>query len=169
MFILKLIAGGALLILGRKLFWLFVAGVGFFAAIELAGRYLHGQPEWVTVLLALGAGLIGALLATFFQSLAIWLAGFIGGGLFAASTLALFGLDKGSLDWIIFLIGGITSGVLIAIFFDWALMILSSLGGASLINGLLHFNQPFSILAFIVLFILGVSIQVRLRRAERMR
>jgi hypothetical protein len=167
MFILKLIAGSALLTLGRKLFWLFVAGVGFFAAIELASRYLHGQPEWMTVLLALGAGLIGALLAIFFQSMAIWLAGFIGGGFFAASLLALLGVDKGALSWIVFLIGGIAGGVLVATFFDWALIILSSLGGASLISGLLHFSRPFSILAFIILFIIGLSVQVRLMRTEK--
>ena len=167
MLFLKFISGCALLTLGRKLFWLFVAGVGFFASIELAGRYLNGQPEWVTVLIALGAGLIGALLAVFFQNVAIWLAGFIGGGYIAVNLLTIIGLDKGTLVWLIFIIGGIAGGVLVATFFNWALIILSSLGGASLISGLVHFSRLAAILAFITLFIIGLSVQARLMRNEK--
>jgi hypothetical protein len=160
MIIVRIIAGGALLTLGRKLFWLFVAGVGFFTAIDLLRHYLLGQPDWLVVVLAVVAGLIGALLAVFFQSLAIWLAGFIGGGYFAISSLSLFGIRGGFLTWIVFFIGGILGGILLAVLFDWALIILSSIGGAAMISQALPFlGRPMGVILFIGLSVVGIIFQ----------
>ena len=50
----------SLLMLGRRLYWLFVAGVGFVVAMELATIYLDGSEEWVRLALAVIAGLVGA-------------------------------------------------------------------------------------------------------------
>jgi hypothetical protein len=78
MLVARSIVGAALLVFGRKLFWLFVAGIGFIAGLNVATSYLKGSPQWLILLLALVAGLIGALLAVFAQSIAIGIAGFPG-------------------------------------------------------------------------------------------
>jgi hypothetical protein len=69
--VLQIVAGIGLLVLGRKLFWLFVSGIGFVAALALASRFLGGMPEWLQILLAVGVGLVGALVAIFLQKAAI--------------------------------------------------------------------------------------------------
>ena len=163
----RILLGGALLALGRKLFWLFVATIGFFAAIELSSRLLRAQPVWISILLALLVGVIGALLAIFLQGVAIWVAGFLAGGYLAISLLAMFGLDTGALTWIGFFIGGILGGVLAGLMFDWALIILSSLSGATLIVQALPFDRVLAVLAFVGLFVIGIAIQASILRSEK--
>ena len=86
------IAGGALLLtLGRKIFWFFVAAAGFYAGLELSTRYLNIKPEWVALLIALAVGLMGALLAYFFQKLVIGAAGFLAGAFIASRLLSHLG------------------------------------------------------------------------------
>jgi len=48
-----LIVGLAVLLLGRRLFWLFVGAVGFLAGLQWARPVLGDQPEWVIVVAAL--------------------------------------------------------------------------------------------------------------------
>jgi hypothetical protein len=168
MLILRILAGGALIALGRKLFWLFVAGVGFFTAIELATRFLHGQPDWLVVLLALAVGLVGALLAVFFQGVAIWLAGFISGGYFTLSMLTLLGIHRAGWAWIVFLLGGVAGGVLVAIFFDWALILLSSLGGALMITQSFRFlTRPMAVIVWVGLTLIGIVFQAVILIGEK--
>src|SRR3954469_9503900 len=77
--ILLLAVGAALLCAGRKLFWLFIAAVGFFGAMRLSSEYLAAQPrEWLLVG-SLIAGAAGALLALFLQKVAITVAGAVAG------------------------------------------------------------------------------------------
>jgi hypothetical protein len=59
----SVIAGALLLLLGRKLFWLFVALAGFYVGFEVAREVMAGQPQWMLWLAAAAAGLIGAIIA----------------------------------------------------------------------------------------------------------
>jgi hypothetical protein len=73
----KILEGICLLTLGRKLFWLFVALIGFEAGTYIAARVFTQQPEWVVLVFAIVVGIIGALLAIFLQTVVIAGAGFI--------------------------------------------------------------------------------------------
>jgi len=165
--ILRVLVGAALLTLGRKLFWLFVAGIGFVAAITLATRLLHNQPEWLIIVLALFAGLIGALLAVFLERLAIGIAGFLAGGYFALSLVEALGFQVGPVSWLPFVIGGILGAILVITLFDWALILLSSLTGASLIAQSLPLAPPIRILLFAIVLIVGIVIQASLMAGEQ--
>lgn len=165
--ILRIVVGVALLTLGRRLFWLFVAGIGFVAAITLATRLLHNQPEWLILVLALFVGLIGALLAVLLERLAIGVAGFLAGGYFALSLVEALGLRVGPVSWLPFLIGGVLGAVLVIALFDWALILLSSLTGASLIAQSLPLTPPIRILLFAIVLIIGIIIQASLMAGEQ--
>jgi hypothetical protein len=156
--ILNIILGGTLLVLGRKLFWLFVAAIGFVLGMQVATRFFHGS-ELITIIAGLVLGIIFALLAIFVESLAIGIAGFLGGGYVLVNITALIGLDRGATTWIAFILGGIIGVALIAFLFDWALISISSLAGASMIVGDLHFGASTSSVVFLVLLIAGVLIQ----------
>ena len=166
MFTPKLLIGAAVLILGRKLYWLFVGAVGFLIGIALAPRFLAAQPDWVILVVALAAGLLGALLTLFLQQLAIGLAGFVGGGYVTIYLLSALGLDAGSFNWVAFLLGGIVGLVLIIGLFDWALIILSSLTGAALIVQTVPLRPLIAAILFVALAAVGIAIQAEWMRRE---
>ena len=162
--LLNVVLGGALLVLGRKLFWLFVAAIGFVTGILLATRFFHGS-ELTSLLAGLVLGVIFAGLAIFLESIAIGVAGFLGGGYVLLSIAALLNLDKGAMSWIAFIVGGIIGVVLVAFLFDWALISISSLAGAAMVVGGLHLAASTASTVFLVLLIAGVLIQgTELRR-----
>ncbi len=167
MILLRILAGITLLVAGRRLFWLFVALIGFISGIRLASHLFPGQPEWMILAIALMAGVLGALLALVLQWLAIGLAGFFGGAYVMVSLLHLSGWGVSGTDWLFFFIGGILGTILIIVLFDWALIILSSLAGAGLIIETLHADRSVNILLFIGLFIVGIVVQSRLTRMKQ--
>jgi hypothetical protein len=163
---LNALFGGALLIAGRKLFWLFVGVIGFIIGVQVATRFFHGS-ELITIIAGLGLGVIFAVLAIFLESLAIGIAGFLGGGYILLSLAGLFGLDRGIVAWIIFIVGGIIGAALIASLFDWALIIISSLAGSSMVVQAFQFGRPMAALVFIVLLFIGIVVQASTLSAER--
>ena len=88
--IISVIIGAAILLFGRKLFWLFVAALGFAVGLEIAAYFMREPPQWMTLLVALGAGVLGALLAIMLQKFAIAIAGFVAGGRIAWALAAAF-------------------------------------------------------------------------------
>jgi hypothetical protein len=67
----QILTGIGMLLFGRKLFWFFVAGVGFIAAATWASRTFARESDFMVLLIALAAGFIGALLAMFVRWLSI--------------------------------------------------------------------------------------------------
>jgi hypothetical protein len=166
--VLRILIGILVLTLGRKLFWLFVAVVGFALGAALGAQFFQGQPDWVILIIALGAGLLGALLALFLQQVAIALAGFIGGGYIALYLVNALGWGtSGGFAWLPFLIGGVIGLVLMIALFDWALIVLSSLVGAGLILQAIPLRRPIEGLLFIVLLIVGIAVQAGLMGRDR--
>ena len=167
MVILNIIVGAALLFFGRKVFWLFVAGVGFVAGMSLAASTFNG-PEWLNITIGLAVGFVAALLAVFVQGFAISLAGFLAGCLIALQILPMLNLEGGWIPWLAFVIGGIIGVILVGAVLDWALIILSSLAGSSLIIDSIDLPQPLAVITFIALVLVGFSVQAKdLKREKR--
>jgi MFS family permease len=164
MHIINLVLGVILLTTGKKLYWLFVAVVGFVVGLALATQYVELNPPWLVYLVALGAGVIGAILATFLQHLAIALVGFIVGGYGAYYLFGLLGRNPEPYNWMAFIIGGIVGLFLVASVFNWALYILSAWAGATLITEAIGLQAQLGLILFFVLFVLGMIIQAGLFR-----
>ena len=161
--IIYLAAGAALLILGRKMFWLFVGVVGFLFGLTIAPQVLPGQSQTVILTVSLVIGFLGALLAVAVQKLAVGLAGLLAGAYLANYLIHLFSFNLGSFVWLVIGIGGILGAILAGSMFDWALILLTSASGAVIISDNLHFPQPLSLVALIALFVVGVIIQGNLK------
>jgi hypothetical protein len=164
MAIIRIVIGGIVLFTGRSLYWVFVGAAGFVLGLNLTARYLSNQPEWLVIVLALGVGVIGAVLALFLQSLAVGLAGFVIGGYVLTTLLLIFNLNFGRSETLIYIIGGIVGAVLVLALFDWALIVLSSLAGATLIVRSLTMAPIIGILLFVGLVILGIAAQASFMR-----
>jgi hypothetical protein len=157
LFTINLILGIGLLLAGRKLFWLFVAAAGFFAGVELVNRFWNGT-EWLSIVVGIVVGLLFALLALGLKTIAISIAGFLLGGSALLSLASAFGIERGL--FVLYIIGGILGIIFIGIFFDWALIIISSLAGASMITQTLDMQRAvFSGVIFIILLLIGIVVQ----------
>jgi hypothetical protein len=164
------IAGGALLLaLGRKIFWLFIALIGFFAGFDIATHYLNIKPAWVALVIALGVGLLGALLAYFFEKLAIASAGFLVGAFIASRLATILGIQVKGWEWLVILAGGIIGLILMLAIFDWALILLSSITGALLVVQGLNLAGTVALITGVLLFIVGVIFQAGFNRSSRSR
>ncbi len=160
-----LIVGTAMLLLGRRLFWIFVGGTGFVLGALLAAKLLNGRADWVFLAVAAGGGLLGALIAIWAQKFAVGLAGFLAAGYLAHTVALAFTPDPGA--WIAFAVGGIVGSLLLLALFDWTLIALSSLLGAALIAQHIPWPEPLPFIAFVVLLGLGIAIQSRSVRRGR--
>ena len=155
----NLLLGAALLVFGRRLFWLFVAGMGFVVGMMVATEWLGGKSDLIAILIALGAGVIGAILSVFLQRASIAIGGFLSGG-YLAYTLAL-SANHVSIGWIAFLVGGVIGAILVIALFDWALIGLSALTGATIILQNVTLEEPVSTLLFFALLVFGIIVQSR--------
>jgi hypothetical protein len=159
--------GVVLLFFGRKLFWLCVAAIGFAAGLEVAPHLFHQPSSLLALLLALFLGLLGALLAVFLQKIAIAVAGFLTGGKLATAIGAAFFTHHGSYVSITFLIGGIIGALLLLSLFDWALIILSSIIGAHLLQAAVALPPVGSAILFVILAAGGMIIQGSVKKDRR--
>jgi hypothetical protein len=158
--------GVVVLLFGRKLFWLCVAAVGFAAGAEIAPYLVHEPSPLLQLTVALILGLIGALLAFLLQKIAIAVVGFLAGGKLAGAIAAAFFVHYAQHSTIIFVIGGIVGAILMLVLFDWALIVVSSLIGAHLIQSAIVLPPSGSTILFLGLAVIGILVQAAsLRRA----
>ena len=160
MLALRLLAGFLLLVLCRRLFWLFVGLVGFAVGLSLTPTLFPGASEAVTLILALILAVIGAILAVFLQRIAIAVAGLFAGA-FLGSTLASAVVgDSTAIFWVGVIAGGILGAILLSTLFDWGLIALSSLVGATMVVESLNLSPEASLTLTIVLFLVGLAFQM---------
>jgi len=165
--IISLLIGITLLLFGRRLFWLFVAAIGFAIGLQLAPYLMQNPPPWLSLAISLALGVVGALLAFLLQKLAIGIAGFLVGGRVAVAVVAAFMVSHAQYYGITFVIGGIIGALLLLALFDWALIIFSSIEGARLIADAVHLPSTGTTILVVVLAIFGIIVQAMMFRGRR--
>ncbi len=164
--VIRMLLGILLLIFGRSLFWLFVAGIGFLVGASFAAQALPGQPEWVILVVALAVGIAGALLALVVPAAIGVVTGFVAGGYLVTTLFDVVGANAGSLAWLPFVMGGLLGAIIVLLLFDWAVIGLSSLAGALTIIDVLALHGMVAIVLALVLFFIGVAVQTGLWRSR---
>lgn len=165
--IIGALIGAVILLFGRKIFWLCVAAVGFAAGMEVAPHLVQQPSPLLALTFALVLGFIGALLALFLQKIAIGIVGFLAGGKLATAVAASFFVQHAQYFWLTFLIGGVLGAVLLLALFDWALIFLSSVVGAHLIQSALALPPSGTAILFVALVLVGVLVQAMALRRSR--
>jgi len=157
--IVGVLIGIAILFFGRKLFWLCVAAVGFALGVQIAPHVIQEPSSILGLVVALVLGLLGALLALFLQKVAIAVLGFLAGGYLAGAIAMAFFIHSAQYYTIIFIVGGVIGTILLLAVFDWALIVVSSLIGAHLIQSAIVLPPTGSTLVFVGLAIIGMLVQ----------
>jgi len=159
MIVAKLIAGICALLLGRRLFWLFVGVLGFSFGVELAAQLLRGSPPLLVLVIGIAVGLVGAAVAYLVQEALIAITGF-GAGVYL--VLLLSGVPAPAATgyfWVACLVGGVVGALAFVVLFDWGLILFSSAVGAGLIVEALSIRLPAATMTFLVLVLVGVILQ----------
>jgi hypothetical protein len=162
--VVNILLGLILLTLGRRLFWLFVGFIGFAVGFHYAASVWQLQSQLLLIGLAALTGIVGAVLALFFQKIAVGLAGFAGGGYIALNLINLLGVRLDQLIWLPYLVGGLVGVMLMFFIFDWALILISALAGASMITQAMSLNPGLELGLYLALVICGLVIQTVLFR-----
>ena len=151
--------GVLLLLYGRTLYWVFVAVAGFLLGFALATEFLAAQAESVRIIVALLAGVLGAVLGMLAQRVAFSIGGLFAGGYLALALVQAAEFPGDPLVW--FAIGAILGAIIAALMMDWAIIVLSSLVGAAAIVGELNLSDSVAALLFVALSAIGIMIQGR--------
>ena len=154
-----LLVGLAVLLFGRRLFWLFVGAAGFAVGLHVAPAAFPSGQEWLVVVAALVLGVVGAVLAIVLQWVAVGLGGFfvgVHGGLALAAALRL----DGPWLWAGVFAGGIAVAALVLWLWDPVLILLSALVGAALLTPLIPVPPVARPWIFLGLAVVGIAVQV---------
>lgn len=156
----NILVGAALLLFGRQLFWLFVGGIGFIVGFQFAGQVLGPQPEWLILLIAVAVGVLAAIASILLQRIVVGIAGFFAGGYFLSAVAAATLADNHPpIPLIAFVLGGIFGAILTMALLDPALILLSSLAGATAIAQNVPMKTSGQEILFIVLLVVGILVQ----------
>jgi Domain of unknown function (DUF4203) len=167
--IAQIVVGLIELLFGRRLFWVFVAAGGFLFGWFVAPAIWENIPDWTRIVVGVVLGLILAGLAKFFTRAMVAVGGFL---IFGPATVVAVDRLGGSVPqgsnnyWIAFAVGGVVGAVLLGIFFNWALIILSSLVGAgATVAGIEYFTGTqrkwLEWVLLIVLLVIGLVFQIK--------
>lgn len=165
----NIIIGSAILLIGRRLFWLFVGCMGFWVGYTFVERFIGPQSAIIVMGVGILTGVAGAFCAIFFQQIAVGLAGFLAGGFLTLRIVEISGYANYGMLWLVCLVGGVLGTVLLVFVFDWALIFLSSLIGAALVVDAIPMAPDIRIWLYPALIVLGFAVQAKLMSAGRSR
>jgi hypothetical protein len=157
------IAGLVLLFFGKRMFWLAAALVAFLFGWQLFGEILG---PGLSFLLAIVLGVLFAWVAIKFIRIAVYFVGFLAGAIALPYLMGVFGVE---MSWLILaLIGGAIGLILIAVAFDWGLILITAWAGASAItfglNQWVTLDGTLGTAIFLVLMVAGIFWQSANRR-----
>jgi hypothetical protein len=156
-------AGLLLLVMGRRLYWIFVGMIGFLAGVEFGMQFMSNSQQWMVMAVAIMAGLVGIGLAIVLQRLAVALAGGLAGGILAMRLAVALGMNMRDYGQVFFLVGAVVAALLLSIFFDPMLIFVSALTGAVIVGQAIELMPGLRLFAIIGLFVMGLAVQTHWR------
>ncbi|MBE2221078.1 MAG: hypothetical protein IAF02_06030 [Anaerolineae bacterium] len=163
--LIALLVGGALLFFGSRYYWLVAGGVGFLFGTNLGSAPDGGVITGSALAMGILFGFIAAVASVFITKFALSISGFVMGGILMVRFMEALGWDLGS-TFAAFLIGGILGLVLVIVSQEWALIFLSVITGAAIIVNVLVLDPASAQFVYIVLVILGFTVQLFLNRRK---
>ena len=161
--IMRGVIGGIILFLGRELNFLFAGGMAVLIGFRLAPILPAQWPGWYDYVFIAILGVIAASVVIANERLGYFVSGFLAGGYF---LIEYFEPGMLTVPLLPFLVGGIIGSVIIGVFTEWALMIVSCLFGAYYVANLFTLSPTAQILVTSGLFIVGAITQVLLMRMQ---
>jgi hypothetical protein len=159
--IVSLIAGLLLLLVGRKAFWFFLSLAGVAVAIAFVPRYITGLDQQTLLIVSIGAGVLGGVLAFALSKAVVLVGGLLGGG-YCGVILWQMLVPGIEFPWVAAVVGGILGMLAAKFLFTSVLVLASSAMGAALLVHLIGLEGVPGLVALAVLTALGIIVQGRL-------
>jgi hypothetical protein len=164
MLIVRGVIGGILLFLGHELNFLFAGAMAVLLGFRLTPLLPSQWPGWTDYVFIIGLGVIAAVVVLLNERAGYFISGFLAGGLLLVEYYAP---DTLTVPWLPFVIGGIIGALVIGIFTDWALILVTSAIGAAYLLNLFVLNPTLEILIGAGLFIVGALTQVIIMQSQK--
>jgi|WetSurMetagenome_2_1015567.scaffolds.fasta_scaffold969998_1 hypothetical protein len=164
MLVIRGVIGGIILFLGRELNFLFAGAMAFLIAVRLTPKLPSQWPDWTEWAFMIGLGVLAALLTFVDERGGFALSGFLAGGYVAAEW---YTPDMLVIPVMQFILGGIVGALILGIFTDWALIIISSLIGGYYLTTLFRMAQTPRVLITAGLIIIGAVTQAFLFNQQK--
>jgi hypothetical protein len=164
MLVLRGVIGGIFLFLGRELNFFFAAAMAAFIALRLTPILPLHWPQWSEYAFIGALALLAAVIAIVNERVGYYLSGFLVGSSFLVEVYEPGVL---TLPLLPFLIGGAIGSIVMGIFTEWALVIISCLVGAYFLTNLFTLSSTAKTLVGAGLFIIGALTQVILMRMTK--
>jgi hypothetical protein len=162
--VIKGVIAGILLFLGRELNFLFAAAMAGLIGLRLTPLLPPQWPGWTDYAFIGALALVAAAITLINERVGYFLSGLLAGGYFLVEYY-----EPGVLTFPLlpFIVGAMIGSIIIGIFTEWALMIVSSLIGAYYVTNLFTLSPTAEILVGSGLFIIGALTQVILMRMQK--
>jgi hypothetical protein len=164
MTVIRGVIAGILLFLGRELNFLFAAAMAALIGLRLTSLLPPQWPAWTDYAFMGVLAIIAAAIPFINERAGYFLSGFLAGGYFLIEYY-----EPGVLTFPLlpFIVGAVIGSIIIGIFTEWALMVVSCLIGAYYVTNLFTLSSTAEILVGSGLFIIGALTQVILMRMQK--
>ena len=163
MLIARGVIGGILLFLGRELNFLLAAAMAALLGLRLTPLLPLAWPGWTHIVFVLALAVIAGAIPIVKPRVGYFVSGFLAGGVFLVEFYAPGVLAVPLLP---LLVGGAIGALILGIFTEWALIVVSSLVGAYYLTNLFTLSPTAQILVGSGLFIIGALTQLILKRSQ---
>lgn len=164
MLIARAVFAGILLFLGHELNFLFAGGLAALIGFRLTPLLPAEWPGWTYYAFLLALAIIGGAIPIINERVGYFFSGFLAGGYFLIEYYAPGVLTVPILP---FIVGGVIGSLIIGIFTDWALIVVSCLAGAYYVTDMFRLSPTAETLLRGGLFIIGALTQVILMRMQK--
>jgi hypothetical protein len=151
--------GFMLLIAGRPAYWVFTGGIAFLIGTFTAARLPLFSSQWNALILSLLFAVFGVVLAFLAHRWAARLAGFVAGGFLLYNMPVALGAQADWVSPLLFALAGLVAFGLLMVTFDFALALISSLTGTTLILRSFQIGTLDQGVMFIILTVFGLITQ----------
>ena len=157
--LILIVLGFVSLVGGSQLSWMFVGTVFFLMGAELADIFRFNESEWQILTIASAAGMIGVFLSYYLRRITVLLAGFLAGGFISIYLPQVLGWKTFLESWQAFILVGAACGLIILLWYNLALILVSAVLGATLVVQNLSITAVSQEAMFVVLIIFGLTAQ----------
>ncbi|MGE5465253.1 MAG: hypothetical protein ACM3PS_17955 [Syntrophothermus sp.] len=164
MLIVRGVIGGILLFLGHEINFLFAGAMAALLGFRLTPLLPPTLPSWADYAFIIGLGIIAAAAVLLNERVGYFISGFLAGGFFLVEYYAPNTLTVPLLP---FLAGGGLGALILGVFTEWALIIVTALIGAYYLVNLFVLAPMLRILIGAGLFIIGALTQVIIMQSQK--
>lgn len=164
MLIARGIIGGVLLFLGRELNFLLAATMAGLLGFRLVPLLPYQWPAWTDYVLILGLAVIAGAIPIINERVGYFVSGFVAGGTLMVEYVSPLVMTVPLLP---FLMGGVVGSLILGIFTEWAMIVISCLIGAYYITNMFTLPYMAKMLVGSGLFVIGALTQAVMMRMSK--